>query len=58
MDQCSGHDIPPAVRGVLTDQQGHALQLELEALVVTVLTCWWLSLTSFPHSEREVVDPH
>jgi hypothetical protein len=42
MDQCSRHDIPPAVRGDLTDQQGHNLELELEALATVVLTCWWL----------------
>src|ERR1019366_413619 len=32
MDQCSRHDIPPAVRGDLTDQQGHDLALGLKAL--------------------------
>ena len=31
MDQCSRHDIPPAVRGDLTDQQGHDLTLGLKA---------------------------
>jgi hypothetical protein len=31
-DQCSRHDIPPAVRGDLTDQQGHDLDLELKTL--------------------------
>jgi len=30
MDQCSGHDIPPAVRGDLTSQQGHDLTLGLK----------------------------
>jgi hypothetical protein len=29
MDQCSGHDIPPAIRGDLTSQQGHDLDLGL-----------------------------
>jgi hypothetical protein len=33
MDQCSRHDIPPAVNGNLTDQQGHDLAPELKALV-------------------------
>ena len=30
MDQCSRHDIPPAVRGDLTSQQGHDLTLGLK----------------------------
>src|ERR1700689_4158510 len=30
MDQCSRHDIPPAVRGDLTDRQGHDLTLGLK----------------------------
>ena len=38
MDQCSRHDIPPAVRGDLTDQQGHDLGLGLNALGRAVLT--------------------
>lgn len=32
MDQCSRHDIPPAVTGDLTDRQGHDLDIELETL--------------------------
>ena len=47
MDQCSRHYIPPAVRGDLTDQQGHDLEVELEALPNAVLTRWWLG-GSFP----------
>jgi len=42
MDQCSRHDIPPAVRGDLTDQTGHDLVLGLEALETVVLTGWRL----------------
>jgi hypothetical protein len=42
MDQCSRHDIPPAIRGDLTNQQGHDLEVELEALATVVLTCWRL----------------
>jgi hypothetical protein len=42
MDQCSRHDIPPAVRGDLTDQSGHDLTLGLEVLGNAVLTCWRL----------------
>ena len=29
MDQCSRHDIPPAVRALLTEQRGHDLEVEL-----------------------------
>ena len=32
MDQCSKHDIPPAVRGDLASQQRHDLEVGLEAL--------------------------
>ena len=46
MDQCSRHDIPPAVRGDLTGQQGH--DLELKALAESVLTCWRLG--NQPHA--------
>jgi hypothetical protein len=31
MDQCSGHDIPPAI-GLLADRKGHDLELEFETL--------------------------
>jgi len=48
MDQCSRHDIPPAIRGDLTDRQRHDLDLELEALAATVLICWRLG--DQPHS--------
>jgi len=48
MDQCSRHDIPPAIRGDLTDQQGHDLTVELGALAFTVLTGWRLG--DQPHS--------
>src|ERR1700735_5552256 len=51
MDQCSRHDIPPAVRGDLTDQQGHDLTLELKAMAPAVLTRWRLG--NQPHSFRE-----
>jgi hypothetical protein len=51
MDQCSRHDIPPAVRGDLTDQQGHDLDVGLEALGLIVLTCWRLG--DQPHSHKE-----
>jgi hypothetical protein len=51
MDQCSRHDIPPAVRGDLTDQPGHDLDLGLEALEHVVLTCWRLG--DQPHSFKE-----
>jgi hypothetical protein len=51
MDQCSRHDIPPAVRGDLTDQQGHDLDVGLEALDCKVLTYWRLG--DQPHSFRE-----
>ena len=43
MDQCSRHDIPPAVQGDLTDRQGHALTVELKAQPDSVLTCQRLS---------------
>jgi len=43
MDKCSRHDIPPAVEGNLTDQQGHDLDVGLEVLALSVLTCWRLS---------------
>jgi hypothetical protein len=57
MDQCSRHDIPPAVRGDLTDQQGHDLSLGFETLEIAVLTCWRLG--DHPHlMDEEVVDPH
>ncbi|MGH9206239.1 MAG: hypothetical protein ACRD1G_06740 [Acidimicrobiales bacterium] len=32
MDQCSRHDIPPAITANLTDQQGHALDVRLKGL--------------------------
>jgi hypothetical protein len=51
MDQCSRHDIPPAVRGDLTDQPGHDLDLGLEARERVVLTCWRLG--DQPHSFKE-----
>ena len=57
MDQCSEHDIPPAVRGNLTDQKGHDLTLGLEAREAAVLTCWWLG-TSLAVSAVRLVDPH
>jgi hypothetical protein len=31
MDQCSRHDIPPAVWALLTEQRGHDLRVELDA---------------------------
>ena len=34
---------PTSRHGNLTDQQGHDLGLELEALAAAVLTCWRLS---------------
>ena len=58
MDHCSKHDIPPAVNGNLTDQQGHHLGVELKALETSVLTCWRLSQTSLAQSRSPVVDPH
>jgi hypothetical protein len=58
MDQCSGHDIPPAVRGDLTSQQGHDLTLGLKARGAAVLTCWWLSRPSSPTDCDKVIDPH
>ncbi|HEY2302990.1 MAG TPA: hypothetical protein VGH66_13920 [Acidimicrobiales bacterium] len=58
MDQCSKHDIPPAVKGDLTHRQGHDLAVELKALERAVLTCRRLSLTSLTDSLDEVVDPH
>jgi hypothetical protein len=39
MNQCSRHDIPPAVEGDLTDRQGHDLGIGLETLELVVLTC-------------------
>ena len=57
MDQCSRHDIPPAIRGDLTDQQGHDLNVGLDALGPSVLTCQRLG--DHPIHERNgVVDPH
>ena len=38
IDQCSQHDIPPAVEGDLTDQQGHDLDVRLKARATSVLT--------------------
>jgi hypothetical protein len=38
MDQCSRHDTPPAFSVDLTNRSGHALRLELFALIVVVLT--------------------
>jgi hypothetical protein len=58
MDQCSRHDIPPAVKGGLTDRQGHDLDVELKALETQVLICRRLSLTGLTDSAVEVVDPH
>ena len=58
MDQCSKHDIPPAVNGNLTNQQGHDLGVELKALETSVLTCRRLSQTSLAQSRSPVVDPH
>jgi hypothetical protein len=52
MDQCSRHDIPPAVRGDLTDQQGHDLVIELEAQARRVLTRWRLGDQPHPWTER------
>ncbi len=40
MDQCSRHDIPPAITGDLTSRQGHDLDLGLKARAAAVLTCW------------------
>jgi hypothetical protein len=37
MDQCSGHDIPPAI-GLLADRKGHDLEVRLATLVKQVLT--------------------
>ena len=52
MDQCSRHDIPPAVRGDLTDQQGHDLTVGLKALPTTVLTYWRLGDQPHPLKDR------
>jgi hypothetical protein len=51
MDQCSRHDIPPAVRGDLTNQQGHDLNVGLKALGPSVLTCQRLG--DHPHSHGQ-----
>jgi hypothetical protein len=51
MDKCSRHDIPPAVRGDLTDQQRHDLDVELKARSQPVLTC--RRLGDQPHSPEE-----
>jgi hypothetical protein len=37
MDQCSGHDIPPAI-GLLADRKGHDLEIELKTRASEVLT--------------------
>jgi hypothetical protein len=43
MDQCSKHDIPPAIQGNLTDQEGHDLAVGLNNTQATsVLTSWRL----------------
>jgi hypothetical protein len=51
MVQCSRHVIPPAVQVDLTDQQAHALDLGLDALPLSVLTCQWLGTILTPRSE-------
>ena len=56
MVQYSRHDIPPAVKGDLTNRQGHDLDLGLEALGQVVLTCWWLG-DQFAPQERTDPDP-
>jgi len=58
MDQCSRHDIPPAVKGDLTDREGHDLGVELKARRQVVLTSQRLRKTSLTDSLVEVVDPH
>jgi hypothetical protein len=49
---------PTSRHGSLTDQQGHDLDLRLEALALSVLTGWRLSSTSLTHQVSGVVDPH
>jgi len=49
---------PTSRRGNLADQQGHDLNVELNALAISVLTCWQAQPTSLTDSAAEVVDPH
>ena len=58
MDQCSRHDIPPAVGGDLTTSRGTFLSLEFKTWATSVLTRRQLSSTSLTHFRSEVVDPH
>jgi hypothetical protein len=56
MDQCSRHDIPPAISVDLADRPGHALDIGLDALLTKVLTGQRLgdSITSV----GSAVEPH
>ena len=58
MDQCSKHDIPPAIAGNLADQQGHDLRLELNGSGDVSAHLLAAQLTSLAGSHVEVVDPH
>jgi hypothetical protein len=57
MDQCSNDTTSHQPSNDLTDQQGHDLELELDALANKVLTCWWLG-DQLTQSRSEVVNPH
>ena len=58
MDQCSGHDIPPAIRGDLTSQQGHDLTLELKVQGARSAHLLVAQPTILAHRRGEVIDPH
>jgi hypothetical protein len=57
MDQCSRHDIPPAVEGDLTDRQGHDLNVGLKPGSIQCSPVGG-SVASLASSRSEVVDPH
>jgi hypothetical protein len=58
MDQCPGHDIPPAAAGDLTSQQGHDLAVRLKALASDSahLLAAQLTILAALLSKRGVID--
>jgi hypothetical protein len=59
MDQCSGHDIPPAIAGDLASQQGHDLAVRHKARGTFSAHLLAAQLTILAQlSKREVIDTH
>ena len=56
MVQCSKHSIPPAIKGLPTNQPAHDLEIELNAQGQRVLTGQRLGTILTPTSE--MVEPH